>query len=260
MREDPLSALGILIAVAFLGISIVVVATGGKLAPYNPSTVDMTSRFLPPSFKHPMGTDSLGRDVFSRVILSFPIDAEICIVIVGISLTIGLVIGSISGYHSGRVDQILMRITDIFLAFPVLIFAIAIAVALGPSINHVIEACLIVWWPAYARLARAGALSLRESQFVEAAKVAGLSHLTIIRKHIVPNNISPLLIYATLDIGTAIIYTWVLELLGAGRPATSTRMGKHGIRGAAIPFSSVVGVDNAWRDDSHSRLGIQSSR
>jgi peptide/nickel transport system permease protein len=226
MRRDPLSVVGAGIALLFAGTAAAVTIFGDRLAPYNPNAINLSLAYLPPSLTHLMGTDSLGRDIFSRVIAAAPIDAEIAFVIVGASALIGVVIGSFAGFFGGRVDEVLMRVTDMFLAFPTLVLAVAVAVALGPGVNHVIEANLVAWWPVYARLARAGALSLRGSQFVEAARVSGLSRLAIIRRHIIPNNISPIIVYATLDIGNAILYTSVLSYLGLGAQAPQAEWGK----------------------------------
>ena len=173
-----------------------------------------------------MGTDELGRDILSRVIVATPIDAEIAISIVGISLIVGLTIGSIAGYLGGTVDNILMRITDLFLSIPTLILAIAISVALGPGIVHVIEATTITWWPIYARLSRAGALTIRESQFVESAQISGLSRVSILEHHIVPNILATLVTYATLDFGGAIIYASVLSYLGLGAQPPQAEWGR----------------------------------
>jgi peptide/nickel transport system permease protein len=226
LRRDPLPIAGGIIAATFILDSVIVTLLGNTVAPYDPNSISFGSRFLPPSSSHLFGTDNLGRDIFSRVIVAAPIDAEIAFVIVGVSILVGLVMGSIAGYYGGRVDEALMRITDLFLAIPALVLAIAIAVALGPGVDHVIEANLISWWPIYSRLARAGTLSLRESQFVEAARTAGVSNLTIIRKHILPNNISPILVYGTLDIGNSIIYASILSYLGLGAQPPTAEWGR----------------------------------
>lgn len=226
LRKDPLSIAGAIIAIFFVGTAVAVTLFGNRLVPYDPNRINLNLAFLPPSLTHLMGTDSLGRDLFSRAIVATPIDAEIAFVIVGASMLIGIAMGSIAGFFGGRVDEVLMRLTDLFLAFPSLVLAVAVAVALGPGVDHVIEANLVAWWPVYTRLARAGALSLRGSQFVEAARVAGLSQLAIIGKHIIPNNISPMIVYATLDIGNAILYASVLSYLGLGAQPPQAEWGR----------------------------------
>jgi len=239
LRRDRLSILGMVVAVVFIGTSIAVVIFGNRVVPYNPNDVNISSAFQAPSFQHLFGTDNFGRDIFSRCVIAAPIDAEIGFTIVVVSILIGGFAGSFSGYFGGRVDEILMRTTDIFIAVPNLVLAVAIAVALGPGIAHVIEANLVGWWTIYARLARAGALSLKESQFVEAAKVAGLSRYKIILKHIIPNNISPLLVYGTLDIGNAILYASVLSYLGVGVQPPQAEWGR-------MVFDGQLYLVNAW--------------
>jgi len=226
LRKNVLSVIGIAIVVCFLGTAVAVVVFGTGIAPYDPNLISLESAFLSPSLQHLMGTDNLGRDILSRTIAASPIDAEIALLIVGCSAFIGTTLGSLAGYLGGRVEEVIMRITDVFLAFPSLVLAVAVGVALGPGVAHVIEANLVAWWPVYARLARAGASSLRDSQFVEAARVAGLSKLSIIREHIIPNNIAPILVYGTLDLGGAILYASVLSYLGLGAQPPQSEWGR----------------------------------
>jgi len=226
LARDPLSVVGAVIALIFMVTTIAVLVLGPGITPYNYTAINLNLAFLPPSLQHPMGTDNLGRDILSRVVVATPIDAQIALFIVGGSILIGTIMGSVAGYVGGRVDEVLMRITDLFMAFPSLVLAVAVAVALGPGIDHVIEANLTAWWPVYTRLARAGAATLRESQFVESARVSGLSQLSIIRRHIIPNNISPMLVYATLDVGNAILYSSVLSYLGLGAQPPQAEWGR----------------------------------
>ncbi len=226
LRKDPLSIVGGAIVVFFFVIVIAVTVLGTSITPYNPNRIVLGSASQPPSLQHLFGTDQLGRDILSRVIIAAPIDAEIATSVVVSSILIGVLIGSISGYFGGRVDEALMRITDLFLAVPTLVLAIAISVALGPGVTHVIEATIISWWPVYARLARAGALSIRMTQYVEAAQVAGLSHFSILRRHIVPNIVSSVITYATLDFGGAILYASVLSYLGLGAQPPQAEWGR----------------------------------
>ena len=239
LAKDPLAIWGTLIASLFIADVIAIALFGNMIAPFDPNHANLDLSFLPPSPIHLMGTDSLGRDIFSRVLVAAPIDAEIAFTIVGVSAVVGVLLGSVAGYFGGRIGEFVMRVTDMFLAFPTLVMAVAVAVALGPGVSHLIEANLIVWWPVYARMARAGALSLRETQFVEAARAGGLSDLAIIRKHIIPNNVSPLLIYATLDIGTAILYTSVLSYLGLGAQPPQAEWGR-------MVFDGQVYLARAW--------------
>ena len=225
--------------ISFIVTSIAVVIFGNSLVPYDPTQVNMMATFQAPSLQHFFGTDNLGRDVFSRCVVASPVDAEIGFSIVLISVFIGTFLGSCSGYIGGKVDETFMRITDVFIAIPTLVLAVVVAVALGPGIEHVIEANLVGWWPVYARLARAGALSLKESQFIESAKVAGISRYKIILKHIIPNNFSPILVYATLDIGNAILYASVLSYLGLGAQPPQAEWGR-------MVYDGQVYLVNAW--------------
>jgi peptide/nickel transport system permease protein len=226
LARDPLSVIGGIIVLLFIGTSISVVIFGNTMAPYDPNGINLSDASLPPSLQHLMGTDNLGRDILSRCIVASPIDAEIALFIVGGSTLIGLPMGSVAGYFGGRLDEVLMRITDLFAAFPNLVLAVAIGVALGPGVEHVIEANLVAWWPVYTRLARAGAKSLKESQFVEAARVAGLSQFSIIWKHLIPNNVPPIIVFATLNTGSAILYASVLSYLGLGAQPPQAEWGK----------------------------------
>ena len=239
LAKDPLAVVGTVIAFLFIADAMAVALFGNLIAPFDPNHANLNISFLAPSLKHLMGTDFLGRDIFSRVLVAAPIDAQIAFSIVGVSAVVGILLGSVAGYFGGKIDELIMRVTDMFLAFPTLVLAVAVAVALGPGVSHLIEANLVVWWPVYARMARAGALSLRETQFAEAARAAGLSDLTIIRKHIIPNNVSPLLVYATLDIGNAILYTSVLSYLGLGAQPPQAEWGR-------LVFDGQVYLTIAW--------------
>jgi peptide/nickel transport system permease protein len=239
LSRDALAVLGAIVVAVFVGTTVAVSLFGNNLVPYDPNAINVSDSFAAPSLQHLMGTDNLGRDIFSRVVVATPIDAEIGLSIVGISLVVGLIVGSVAGYFGDKTDDALMRITDTFLAIPLLVLAVAVAVALGPGVDHVIEANAIAWWPVYARMARAGALSLRGNQYIEAAHVAGLSHLSIIRSHIIPNNISSLLVYATLDIGNAILYASVLSYLGVGAQPPQAEWGR-------MVFEGQTFLGSAW--------------
>jgi peptide/nickel transport system permease protein len=239
LKRDPLAAVGAVIAVAFCGVAIAVLIFGNSLVPYDPTAINLSLAFQPPSFQHLFGTDNLGRDVLSRAIIATPVDAEIAFVIIGVSSVFGLVFGSVSGFLGGYVDDVFMRITDLFLAFPSLVLAIAVAVALGPGVANVIYANIVVWWPVYARLSRAGALSLKQAQYVDAARITGLSRFAILLKHIIPNNVSPILVYGTLDLGNAILYASVLSYLGLGAQPPQSEWGR-------MVFDGQIYLTGAW--------------
>jgi peptide/nickel transport system permease protein len=239
IRKDPLAIMGLIIAVALLGTSAAVLLFGTSVVPYDPTAINLSLAFQPPSLQHLLGTDNLGRDVLSRAIMATPVDAEIAFAIIGISAFFGLLFGSVSGFLGGYIDDVFMRATDLFLAFPSLVLAIAVAVALGPGVNNVIEANLVVWWPVYARLARAGALSLNQAQYVDAARIAGLSRFGVLLRHIIPNNISPILVYGTLDLGNAILYASVLSYLGLGAQPPQAEWGR-------MVFDGQIFLTSAW--------------
>jgi len=208
--------MGTVIAVAFLILAISVWITNNAILPYNVYLITPTSSLQPPSFTHFLGTDDLGRDLFSRILAAAPIDAEVALSVVGSAVVFGLVLGSLAGYVGGLVEEVIMRVTDVFLAFPGLVLALAIASALGPSIFNSILALTPVWWPSYTRLARGEALTVKSRQFVEASRASGQTTRHIIFKHIIPNILPVLLVYATLDIGNVILVFSVLSFIGLG--------------------------------------------
>ena len=211
-RSSPLAVLGATIIIAFLFIA----AFAPYLSPYDPLTINPTRSFEPPSKTNILGTDDMGRDILSRIIYGARIDLMVGIVIVGISALIGSLIGLISGYLGGLLDEVLMRIVDIFLAFPGIILAMAISGALGPSLMNAMIALSVVWWPWYARLSRGQALAVRKEMYVEAAKVCGVTNFRIIFHHILPNCLPPILVMATMDLGNAILSAAALGFLGLG--------------------------------------------
>jgi len=162
------------------------------------------------------GTDDLGRDYLSRVVLAAPYDLEIAILVVGIALLVGVVLGVVAGYFGGWVDEMIMRITDIFLSVPGLILALAFTSALGPGLDNVMTALIIVWWPPYTRLIRGQALAVRENLYVEAARAVGVPSRRIVFRHILPNTFAPVLVNATLDMGSVILVASALSFLGLG--------------------------------------------
>ncbi|MGA1867501.1 MAG: nickel transporter permease [bacterium] len=186
------------------------------LAPHDPYEQNLLEGLSTPSAQHPLGQDKLGRDVLSRIIYGSRISVMVGFFTVTISLLIGTLIGSVAGYFGGFVDEVFMRIVDILLAFPGILLAIALMTVLGPSLNNVILALCIVGWVGYARLARGQILSLREREYIIAARAAGLGTSRIILHHIIPNIISPLIVQATFGIAGAIIAEAGLSFLGIG--------------------------------------------
>jgi peptide/nickel transport system permease protein len=186
------------------------------LAPANPLDQKLSQRLKPPSPAHWLGTDQLGRDVLSRLLFGARISLTVGLVVVGTAGTFGTLVGLVAGYTGGLVDEALMRVTDVFLAFPALILAMAIAGALGPSLNNAMIAIAVVTWPVYARLVRGQVLSLREREFVEAARGLGASTLRILWRHILPNTLAPILVQASFDMGGAILSAAGLSFIGFG--------------------------------------------
>jgi peptide/nickel transport system permease protein len=198
-------------------IILVLVAVFGKfIMPHDPYIGDLSQSLQPPSNAHILGTDEQGRDILSRIIDGTRISLRVGITAVSIALSIGIFVGSIAGYYGGKVDLIIMRFMDIILAFPSLLLAIAFMSALGKGIDKAIIAISIVTIPEYARIVRSSILSIKESEFIQAARVIGNNDFKIIFKHILPNVMSPIIVRATLGISTAILETSALGFLGLG--------------------------------------------
>lgn len=186
------------------------------IAPADPNLQNLPNRFLPPSGQYWFGTDSLGRDVFSRVLYGSRISITAGLITVVISFFIGILYGAIAGYIGGIVDDAMMRFSEMIMSFPPLILAMVIAAALGPSISNSVLAMTIIWWPNYARLTRSIVISIKENDYITAGKIMGASHLRILLKEILPNSIGPLVVMGTLDLGNAILMFSGLSFLGLG--------------------------------------------
>ncbi len=210
--RNPLSLLGMVIIVLLVLTGIF----GPFLAPYDPTAIVPLDRLQPPSLEHLLGTDELGRDVFSRIIIGARISLEIGISIVFLSSFIGTAIGLVSGYFGGMVDHVLMRLTDIFISLPTLILAIAMTAALGPSLPNAVLAMVIVWWPIYARLVRGEVLAVKRRDFIKAMKVVGANPARIIICHVLPNTIDTVVVRASIDFGNAVMFCASLSFIGLG--------------------------------------------
>ena len=186
------------------------------LAPANPLKQVLSTRLKPPSALHLLGTDQLGRDMLSRMLFGARISLLVGVVVVVLAGSLGTFVGVVAGYSGGWLDEGLMRLTDVFFAFPALILAMAISGAIGPSLTNAMIAIAVVSWPVYARLVRSQVLSLREREYVEAARSLGASTPRIIWQHILPNTLAPLLVQASFDLGGAILAAAGLSFIGFG--------------------------------------------
>ena len=208
----PTSVIGTLLIVAW----ILVAVTIPHWSPYDPLAQDVMNRLDPPSRQHLFGTDYLGRDVFARVLFGSRISLPVAIGVALASLTVGGLVGAVAGFVGGFLDEILMRIADITLAFPAIILAMAIVTAAGPGLRNAMLAIIIVGWPQYARLMRAQVLSVREGEHVVAARSVGVPEWRILARHIVPLCISPLVVAVTLDMGNVLLFASALSFIGLG--------------------------------------------
>jgi peptide/nickel transport system permease protein len=200
-----------------LGLCLVIMAVfGGKIAPYDPLKINMPERFQPPNARHWFGTDYLGRDIASRTMAATALDLESCLVILSIATVVGVTIGGVSGFYGGVIDEIFMRITDVFIAFPGLILAMAIAAVLGPSLINVVIALTVVWWPSYARLVRGQVMSLREREFIQAARSLGAGDGWLMFRHVLPNVLIPLTIHIATNAAPALTTASGLSFIGMG--------------------------------------------
>ena len=210
--SNKAALIGLIIIILLIFISLF----GKFLIQYDPYTGELSNSLQSPSAAHFFGTDEQGRDIFSRVIDGTKISLRVGIISVAIALTIGTIIGSICGYFGGKLDMLLMRVMDIIQAFPSLLLAIAFMSALGKGLDKAVIAISIVTIPEYARIVRGSVLSVRESEYVQAAKAIGNNELVIIFKHVLPNILSPIIVRATLGISSAILDTAALGFLGLG--------------------------------------------
>lgn len=220
-RRDRLA----MISLVFIIMLVLVAIFAPLLTPYANEGLgepNLTNKFLAPNPEHLFGTDSLGRDLVARMMFGARTSLAMGLLVVVVAVLIGAPLGAIAGYFGGWVDEVVMRVTDVFLAFPPLLLAIAIAAALGPSFINSMLAIALTWWPWYTRLVRAQAISLRERSFVEAARGIGVKNLMIIWRHILPNVFTPVMVQATLDIGSAILTAAGLSFIGLGtQPPTA---------------------------------------
>lgn len=236
IRRSPLSLLGITLFSVFLLLAIL----APYIMPYDPFKINLSGAFQRPNIEHLFGTDEMGRDILSRILWGCRISLQVGVTVVLISLCIGTILGGIAGYVGGAVEEIIMRFTDLVLAFPSLVLAMALSAALGPGLNNAIFAISITWWPWYARLIRGQVLSIREAGFVEAARCVGASDFRILFRHIIPNSFGPVIVNASMDFGWAILMTSSLGFLGIGAQPPTPEWG------AMINAGRLYFMDKPW--------------
>lgn len=204
------------------GILLLVTIFADRIVPYDPYAQDLSKSMMPPSAEHLMGTDRYGRDMFSRVIVGAQVSIFFTLALVGVISVFGTIVGTLCGYYGGAFDSIVMRISDVCLAFPGLVFALAIAALLGGGVGNAVIALAVISWPKYARVARGQTLALKNVPFVLAARLSGCTSLQMILRHILPNILGPILVTAMLDIGTMMMELAGLSFLGLGaQPPTA---------------------------------------
>jgi peptide/nickel transport system permease protein len=214
-----------LVAYVVLTLWIAIAIAAPALAPYDPQAQAIDDRLLPPGGAHLLGTDFLGRDILSIVLYGARLTIPVGFAAVALALSVGTLAGSVAGVGRGLVDELVMRVSDLVLAFPPLMLALVITAALGAGVVNAIVAIMVAWWPKYARLVRALILSIREREYVVAATSVGGTLPHVVRWHILPNTISPVIVLASLDIGNAILTFASLSFLGLGPPAGTPEWG-----------------------------------
>lgn len=212
LLRDPLVAIGLIVVAGFALAAI----AAPQLAPFDPTEVNPADRLQGPGGTYLLGTDALGRDLLSRLLYGGRWSLGTAALATGAVMSLGVVAGTLAGFYGSWLDQAIMRVIDVLLAFPNLILALAIVGALGPGIHNVIIGLVAVWWVDYARIMRSIVLSLREAGYVEAALGLGASNLRIIGRHLIPNSVPPVIVLATLEMGTLLLALAGLNFLGLG--------------------------------------------
>lgn len=222
LRANPLALIGFVIFIIWAILSV----AAPQIAPYGPLEQRIADRLQPPSQAHLFGTDQLGRDVFTRVLFGGRLSLPAGVAVVVIACLIGTVIGALAGFLSGWFDELIMRLTEVFMAFPTIILAMAIAAALGPSLINAVLAMIIVWWPNYARVVRSLVLMVKSQDYVEAARAVGIPEGRILLRTVLPNCLAPAIVLATIDLGNAILVFAGLSFLGLGPEPSSPEWGR----------------------------------
>jgi peptide/nickel transport system permease protein len=221
VHQSPVAIVALGIVVLWIGIALL----APVLSPYPPLQQDVMHRLAPPNAEHWLGTDPLGRDILSRILFGSRLSLPVGVAAVLLALVLGTLLGSIAGFLGGRVDEVLMRATDLMLAFPTVILAMVITAALGAGVRNAIIAIMVAWWPTYARNVRGLVLATRDREFVLAARALGATRSRMFLHHVLPSTISPLVILGTLDLGHAILTFAALSFLGLGPPPDQPEWG-----------------------------------
>ncbi len=222
IARNPLALTGAVV----VGLWLLLAIAAPLVTPYDPiSSQDAYNTLAPPSLHHLLGTDDTGRDVLSRLAFGGRASLGVGVVVVTCGVLIGLLLGGVSGFVGKVVDEVIMRLTDIFLAFPIIVLAMAISAALGASLLNAMISMIIVWWPTYARVVRGLVLELKQREFVTAARAVGVSEWRILWRTVIPNTIGPIVVLATLDIGNAILTVAGLSFIGFGVPPPNPEWG-----------------------------------
>ncbi len=223
---------------AFFVFLIFLAVFASVVAPYSPYSADFEHAYEGPSLSHPLGTDEIGRDLLSRIIYGTRLSLAVGVISVALALVIGVFLGAVAGYFGGQVDNLIMRAMDILLAFPAILLAIAIMVILGPGLEKAMVAIGIVTIPGYARIVRGSVLSVKENEYIEAARAIGLPSWGIIWRHVLPNIMAPIIVRSTLGVSEAILDAAALGFLGLGAQAPKAEWGLMLSRGKAYLYSS----------------------
>ena len=222
LRHQPLAVIGILLLALFVAIALL----ARVLAPYDPASIDLYHRLASPSQAHWFGTDELGRDIFSRVLYGARLSLTVAVSVVGISLSVGIILGGLAGFYGRAVDTLLnIFVMNAFLALPGILLAIAFVAFLGPGLVNLILALSIGGWVGYARLVRAQVLAVKEREFVEAARALGASDLRIFIHHILPNILQPIIVQSAIGMAGAVLAEATLSFLGLGVPPPTASWG-----------------------------------
>ncbi|MGD0319182.1 MAG: ABC transporter permease [Nitrososphaerales archaeon] len=225
LMSNALSTFGLVTVTIFVVAALLEVLTAGGITPYSPYALSPQIN-VSPSLEHLFGTDFKGTDIFSQVIAALPVDMGISIGVVVTSALLGIVLGTLAGYFRGALDEVIMRLTDMFLAFPQIIMSLAIAATLGPSLLNVTLSLIVVWWPPYVRLVRGAVLAVAAEDYVSVSKALNSSFFYIVRKDALPNILPSVLVYATTDIGSALLTLSTLGYLNVGIPPAMPELGK----------------------------------